>query len=156
MKNIKKKVNKKKKKEIVLCSSAAFYKQMIEVENELKKLGFKVSVPITTNIMKKSGDFKVENYKTWYKNAKDYKRKTFLTKHHFNKIVKGDYILVLNYEKNGTLGYIGGAVLSEMALALYFKKKIYVLNPIPKGLSYEEELYGMLPIIINGDLSLIK
>jgi len=154
MKNIKKKVM--KKKEIVLCSSAAFYKQVIEVENELKKLGFKVSIPLTAGIMKKSGDFKVENYKTWYKDANDYKKKTFLTKHHFNKIVKGDYILVLNYEKNGINGYIGGAVLAEMALALHFKKKIYVLNPIPKGLSYEEELYGMLPIILNGDLSLIK
>lgn len=155
MKNIKKKVN-KKKKEIVICSSAVFYKEVLEVENQLKQLGFKVAVPLTANIMKKSGDFNVENYKTWYKDAKDYKRKTFLTKHHFNKIVKGDYILVLNYEKNGIVGYIGGAVLAEMGLALHFKKKIYVLNPIPKGLSYEEELYGMLPIILNGDLSLIK
>lgn len=155
MKTSKKKVI-KKKKEIVICSSAAFYKQVIEVENELKKLGFKVVIPLTAGIMKKSGDFKVETYKTWYKDAKDYKKKTFLTKHHFNKITKGDYILVLNYEKNGIAGYIGGAVLSEMALALHFKKKIYILNPIPKGLSYEEELYGMLPIILNGDLSLIK
>ncbi|MFA6355350.1 MAG: hypothetical protein WCW65_02920 [Candidatus Paceibacterota bacterium] len=155
MKNIKKKVI-KKKKEVVICSSAAFYKEVLEVENQLKQLGFKVAVPLTAEIMKKSGDFKVENYKTWYKDVKDYKKKTFLTKHHFNKIIKGDYILVLNYEKNGIVGYIGGAVLAEMALALHFRKKIYVLNPIPKGLSYEEELYGMLPIIINGDLSLIK
>ncbi|NVN97028.1 hypothetical protein HXX01_02230 [Candidatus Nomurabacteria bacterium] len=155
MKTSKKKVI-KKKKEIVLCSSAAFYKQVIEVENELKKLGFRVTMPLTAGRMKKSGDFNVENYKTWYKDANDYKKKTFLTRHHFNKVTKGDYILVLNYEKNGMPGYIGGAVLSEMALALHFKKKIYILNPIPKGLSYEEELYGMLPIILNGDLSLIK
>jgi len=46
--------------------------------------------------------------------------------------------------------------LSEMALALHFKKKIYVLNPIPLSLSYTEELFGTLPIILNGDLKLIK
>jgi len=155
MKTSKKKIN-KKKKEIVICSSAAFYRQVLEVEDELKKLGFKVTIPLTAGRMKKSGDFKVESYKTWYKDANDYKEKTFLTKHHFNKIVKGDCVLVLNYEKNGISGYIGGAVLSEMALALHFKKKIYVLNPIPLSLSYTEELFGTLPIILNGDLKLIK
>jgi len=142
--------------EIVICSSAAFYPQVIEIEKELKKLGFKVSIPLTANKMKKSGDFRVETYKTWYNNPNDYKQKTFLTKHHFNKIVKGDSILVLNYEKNGISGYIGGAVLAEMALGLHYGKKIYVLNPLPESVSYAEELHGMLPIILNGDLSLIK
>ncbi|MEK7452656.1 MAG: hypothetical protein AAB614_00290 [Patescibacteria group bacterium] len=147
---------KKKKREVVICSSAAFYKNMLDVEDELKRLGFKVIIPLTASAMKKNGDFSVERYKTWHKNSDDYKRKTFLTKHHFNKIVKGDVILVLNYEKNGIIGYIGGAVLSEMAIALHHGKKIYMLNPVPESLSYKEELYGMMPIVINGDLNLIR
>ena len=150
-------LNKKKSKpEVVICSSAAFYKQVLEVEQELKKLGFRVTLPLTAGKMKKSGDFNVEHYKTWYKNASDYKRKAFLTKHHFNKVKKGDIVLVLNYEKNGIAGYIGGAVLAEMLIGLHYGKKIYVLNPIPEGLSYTEELYGALPIILNGKLELIK
>ena len=145
-----------KKKVITICASAAFYKQVVEVEMELKKAGFGVAVPLTAGIMKKSGNFRVESYKTWYKNPKDYARKTFLTKHHFNKIVKGDAILVLNYEKNGVPGYIGGAVLCEMAIALQFKKKIYVLNPIDEACGYKEELLGMSPVFLGGDLGKIK
>jgi len=151
-----KKVISSKKKDIVICSSAAFYKQVLEVENKLKKLGFKVTIPLTAGKMKRSGDFRVETYKTWYMNPGDYKKKTFLTKHHFNKIVKGNIVLVLNYEKNGVPGYIGGAVLAEMALALHFGKKIYVLNPLPKSVTYLEELEAMLPVILEGDLTKIS
>ncbi|MEI7480341.1 MAG: hypothetical protein WCJ59_01820 [bacterium] len=151
-----KEVTSSKKKDIVICSSAAFYKQVLEVEKELKKMGFKVTIPLTAGKMKRSGDFRVETYKTWYKNPNDYKKKTFLTKHHFNKITKGDIVLVLNYEKNGVLGYIGGAVLAEMALALHFGKKIYVLNPLPKSVTYLEELEAMLPVILEGNLKKIS
>lgn len=149
-------MKKPKKKIIVICSSAAFYAQALEAEAVLKKAGFSISLPLVANKMKKSGDFRVETYKTWFKNPNDYKRKTFLTKHHFNKIVKGDAILVLNYEKNGITGYIGGAVLAEMAIALHFGKKIYILNPPDESVSYKEEILGMNPIILNGDLSKIK
>ena len=55
------------KKTIVLCSSASFYKQVIEVRDVLKKMGFKVLVPLTAGKMEKSGDFKkaAELYKTF-------------------------------------------------------------------------------------------
>ena len=143
-------------KTIVVCSSAAFYKQAVDIEKELKNLGFKVLIPLVANKMKKSGDFNVENYKTWWKNPNDYKRKLQLTIKHFKEIEKGDPVLVLNYKKNGKAGYIGGAVLMEIALALYLKKPIYILNPIDESSKYKEEIYGALPKIINGDLLKIK
>ena len=146
----------KKNKTIVICSSASFYKQVVEVQKELKDLGFKVAVPLTVNKMVKSNDFKVETYKTWIERPEDYKRKAYLTKKHFAKIERGDAILVLNYKKNGNNGYIGGAVLMEMALAFYLKKPIYILKPIDDSSKYKEELYGMMPKIINGDLLKIK
>ncbi len=146
----------KNPKVIVICSSASFYTQVFEIEAFLKKKRFKVAVPLIANKMKRSGDFRVETYKTWFKNPKDYKKKAFLTKHHFNKITNGDAVLVLNYKKNNVEGYIGGAVLNEMAIAFYFKKPIYILNPISTSLSYTEEILAMNPIILNGDLSLIR
>lgn len=79
-----------------------------------------------------------------------------MTKHHFNKIVKGDSVLVLNYEKNGKPGYIGGAVLAEMAIGLHFNKPIYVLNPVDETVHYKEEILGMKPVILNGKLELIR
>ncbi len=143
-------------KTIVICSSASFYKQVVEVEKQLKDLGFKVKTPLTVSKMKKSGDFRVETYKTWMERPDDYKRKAYLTRKHFIEVEKGDITLVLNYKKNGKEGYIGGAVLMEMAIAFYLKKSIYILNPIDESSKYKEELYGMIPKIINGDLSKLK
>ena len=145
-----------KKKTIVLCSSAAFFKQCIDIEPELKKLGFKVLQPYTAMIMKKSGDFRVETYKTWFKDSSTYDKKTFLIKNHFAKIIKGDAVLVLNYEKNGIPGYIGGNTLAEMAIAFHYKKPVYVLSPILDKLGIKEEVYGLGSIFINGDLKKIK
>jgi diphthamide synthase subunit DPH2 len=153
---MKKKKANNKKKTIVICSSASFYKQVIEVRDALKKMGFKVLVPLTAGKMERTGDFKVETYKTWFKDSNAYDRKKFLTKHHFDKVAEGDAVLILNYEKNGKPGYIGGAVLMEMGLALHLGKKIYILHPIDESVSYKEEIYGMLPIILKGDLKLIK
>src|SRR5258708_3890941 len=107
-------MRKAKKKTITICSSATFYRQVIEVKRELEKAGLKVLVPLTANKMEKAGDFNVGKVKKWLKDPKQYGRKTFLTKNHFDKVAKGDAILVLNYEKKGILGYIGGAVLMEM------------------------------------------
>ena len=140
---------------IAICSSASFYGQMIDIQKQLKTLGFKVKIPLTANKMKRSGDFRIETYKTWFKNN-DYKRKAFLTKTHFKEIEKSDKILVLNYVKNNKQGYIGGAVLNEMAIAFYLGKPIYILNPIDESCNYKEEILGMFPKIINNDLTKIR
>ena len=44
----------------------------------------------------------------------------------------------------------------EMGIALHLGKKVYILNPVDESVSYKEEILGMLPVILNGDLSLIK
>ncbi len=145
----------KKSKTIVICSSTSFYKQIFEIEKQLKDLRFKVVIPLNAKKMKQANNFNPELYKTWHKNPCDYKRKAYLTRKHFNEIEKGDCILVTNYNKNGKYGYIGGAVLGEMNLAFYLKKPIYILNPIDTTSNFVEELYGMFPIIINGNLKKI-
>ncbi len=143
------------KKIITICSSATHYKQALVIEKDLKKLGYKVLVPSTAYKMKKNNDYDVTHYKTWYKNAADYKRKTKLMLAHFKKVLKADAILVTNYEKSGLQGYIGGNALMEMTLAFLNNKPIFVLNPIDEELNIKEEVYGLKSIILNGDLSLI-
>ena len=56
--------------------------------------------------------------------------------------------------KDGKKNYIGGNTLMEMGLAFFLKKKIFLLNQIPE-LSYKEEILGVKPILINGDLNKI-
>ena len=138
------------RKTIVICSSASFYREVIDISKKLGKIGYKVLLPLTAGKMERSGDFRIETYKTWFADKDNYKRKTFLTKHHFKKIEKGDAVLVLNYEKNGRPGYIGGAVLAEMAVGLHFGKKIFILNDIDESVSYKEEILGMLPVFLDG------
>jgi hypothetical protein len=138
---------------ITLCSSANFYRQVIDVEAELKLLGFEVIVPYTAGIMKASGDFDVSHYKTWFGDSNDYHKKTDLMLRHFDKIAEGDAILVLNNEKHGKANYIGGNVLMEMALALYLKKPIFLLDEIPDESPFLEEIIGMFPIVLHGKIS---
>lgn len=142
-------------KTIAICSSGSFYKQVLEAEKELHKRGFKVKIPSTAHIMKKSGNFNVEHYKTWLKNPADYKVKAKLMRRHFKKILGSDSILVLNYEKKGTQGYIGGNTLMEMAIAFHYKKPIYVLNSVFKASPLHEEILGMNPVFLKGDLKKI-
>lgn len=146
----------KPKKTITICCSASFFKESIKIGKKLKDLGFKVLLPKTILIMKRTKNYDISTYKTWYSNSKDYYKKTILIKDHFKKVVKGDAILVLNFEKNGTKGYIGGNTLMEMTVAFLNNKPIYIYNDISDYLNIKEEIYGLKPIFIKGNLKKIK
>jgi hypothetical protein len=74
---------------------------------------------------------------------------------HYEKIDWCDGILVVNHEKRGISGYIGGNTLIEIGVAFYLKKKIYILNPVSSELTYKQEIMGMKPIMLNNNLSLV-
>lgn len=148
--------SKKQIKTITICTSASFYKQAVAVAEELKTLGFRVLLPFTALKMKRSRNFDVAAYKLWFKDPKQYARKQWLMRNHFQKILAGDAALVLNYEKNGIAGYIGGNVLMEMGLAFHYKKPIYILHPVSPKLGFLEEVLGFQPVFLNGKLEDIK
>lgn len=75
---------------------------------------------------------------------------------HFSKVEWSDAILVVNHNKRGVEGYIGGNTLMEMALAFYLKKPIYMLSEVSSELLYKQEVMGMKPILLNGDLNKIQ
>ena len=59
------------------------------------------------------------------------------------------------FDKNGKKNYIGGATFIEIYEAFMKNKKIYLYNDIPEGMLYDE-ISGFSPIVINGDLNLVK
>lgn len=65
-------------------------------------------------------------------------------------------MLILNYEKKGLEGYIGGNVLMEMGLAFHYKKPIYILNSVSPALGFLEEVLGFRPVFLNGKLEDIQ
>ena len=146
----------KKKKIITICSSASFYKEALEIEKQLRKLGYRVKIPITARVMQKNNMYDVEKYKSWLKKPEQYNFKTKLMVGHFKKVITGDAILVLNLKKNGMPGYIGGNVLMEMVIAFHYKKPIYIYDAIADNLAFKEEVYGLNPIFIQKKLDRIS
>lgn len=136
---------------ITICGSITFMDEMKSLEKELKKLGFsEVLIPIGFGENDKSIKEKMTT-------VEDGQRKIDLDliNMHWNKILKSDCILVANYEKKNTPGYVGGNTFLEMGFAFVTGKSIFLLNPIP-DMPYTSEMEGMQPIVINNDLSKIK
>lgn len=71
---------------------------------------------------------------------------------HYDLITDSDAILVLNHEKNGVPGYIGGNAFLEMGFAHVLGKKIYLLNPVPE-MGYTTEIIAVKPVVLHGDLT---
>ncbi len=141
---------------ITICSSASHYRQVVEVQTKLETLGFEVLVPRIARVMQESGDYDVSHYKTWYKDAGDYHKKTALIREHFKEIERADAVLVCNYEKNNAENYIGGNVLMEMTIAFYLNKPIYLLNDIPQNSAFMEEIVAVGATPLKGNINNLR
>lgn len=144
---------------ITLCGSIAFIDEMDAARKKLEALEHEVKLPPLEIEDGKGKLIPVKEYYAIRKAANDdhawvWKRKAEAIHNHFDKVAWSEAILVCNYEKNGIDGYIGANTLLEMGLAFYLDKPIFLFSPIPE-ISYKEEILGMGPIIINGDLKKI-
>ena len=144
---------------ITICGSIAFYNEMQKTKEQLEKLGHEVKLPPSQLEDGNGNPISALQYYEIRKTSPSnegwvWDRKEEAMKRHFDKVVWSDAILVLNYDKNNTPGYIGANTLIEMGLALHLNKKIYLLNEIPE-LPYKEEILGVKPVILGGDLNKI-
>lgn len=135
---------------IVICASASTYPQVIVASDDIEKLGINVILPATARRMKENGGDNVEAIINW--SAANAHEKMLLIRGHFNEIEKSDAILVMNYEKHGKANYIGPNVLMEMSVAFYLHKAIFVLNGEPEDSPLIDEILGLEPIFLHGDL----
>jgi hypothetical protein len=120
--------------------------EFIRVKEELEHKGHSVDIPEGCKnpelIGRGTNSEKIED-----------KIKYDLIRKHFDTIKLNVAILVVNIEKNGVKGYIGGNTFLEMGFAHILNKKIFCLYPLP-DLIYTSELIAMQPVILNGDLNL--
>jgi len=132
---------------IAICGSMSFAQEMLEAQSGLQELGYTAIIPIgteqyaNTELSVEDKWTKIENdvIKEWYEIIKD-----------------SDAILVVNKTKNNIENYVGGNALIEMAFAHVLNKKVFLLNPIPKGMNYTDEIESFQPVILNGDLNKIS
>ena len=123
-----------------------FAQKMLDIGTELQTLGHSITFP--KNVKEHAlGTLKIEK--------KQEKIAHNLIQRHYEEIKKADAILIVNETKNSIENYIGGNTLIEMAFAYVLKKKIYLLNPIPK-MHYSDEIEAMKPCVLNGDISQIR
>jgi hypothetical protein len=143
-------------KTITICSSVAFGRQVVEVQKKLEAMGFTVLIPESIEHMAEDGNFDPNSRKTWVGEAPDFGEKARLMRVHFDKVKQADIVLVLNYEKHGVSNYIGGNVLMEMSLAFYLGKPLYILHDFPEESAFLEEIKGMQPTVLRGELEALS
>ncbi len=114
-----------------------FATEMQDCVLELEKLGHSVYAPEVT-------DSKPEDFQKRIDNDFIYK--------HYLEIEKADVILVFNKTKDERINYIGANSFLEMGFAHILKKKIYLLNPIPKQDYIYDEVMAFQPVVLNGNL----
>jgi hypothetical protein len=152
---------------ITICGSIGFYKEMEDVRDELTNLGHEIKIPeLALEVPEEFGGGRKVYFGEYIeKNGgidafpaghKIWDLKESAINDHYNKIEWGDAILVINPPKRGIEGYVGGNTLIEIGLAFYLNKKIFILNTVSSELSYKQEIIGMKPIILDGDLTKIK
>lgn len=141
---------------LAICSSASFYTQVIAASYDIEKLGIRVTLPKTAAKMKADGHENIEAITDWSKAPSGYHGKAMLIREHFKVIEESDAILVMNYEKHGMKNYIGPNVLMEMSVAFYLRKPIYILNRIPENSPLIDEILGLEPIVLGGDISRLQ
>lgn len=125
---------------ITICGSMMHEPKMAELAADLKSRGYEVDKP---NVVE--GHVYEDNL-----DANAALKRGFIDEH-FAKINVSDAILVVNEDKNGVANYIGGNTLIEISHAYAQGLEVFLLNPVPE-VSYADEIRGMNPIILNGDL----
>lgn len=140
---------------ISIVGSLDFAQEMKEIAEKLLGLGFEVDLPPTAKMILEnkisSEQIKIE------KEAGVFSQRVVESdaiRRYWNIIQNSDAVLVVNFDKKGIKGYIGGNSFLEMGFAHVLNKKIYLLNQIPV-MGYKDEIEAMQPIVLNGDLNII-
>jgi hypothetical protein len=151
---------------ITICGSIGFYKEMESARDELKRRGHKVKIPeLAMEVPKEFGGGKKVYFGQYIEDNGGidafpaghavWNLKEGAIRDHYKKIDWGDAVLVINHDKRGIKGYIGGNTLIEIGVAFYLNKKIYILNPVSSELSDKQEIMGMKPVMLEGDFDLV-
>ena len=140
----------------------AFYQKFLAIKQELENIGHSVIAP-ELEFETKGDDTSVGAFfdrnggvDAFPPDHDVWKKKGKAITAHFKKIDKSDCVLITNYEKKGIQNYIGGNTFLEMGYAYGTGKKIFILNEMPTNSIYKEEMLGMQPIILSGDILKIE
>ncbi len=134
---------------IGVIGSMQYTEKMMQVRDDLTKLKHYAYMTSLAEPFVGKSDKEKERIKIEQKNNQDAIRE-------FWRVMQnGEAVIVVNIEKHGIKNYIGGNTFLEMGFAHVLDQKIFLLNPIP-DMIFTTEIVAMKPIVINGDLKMIK
>lgn len=131
----------------IICSKV-FYDQVPPIKSQLEAQGHEIILPNSYD----NPNAEKESYALGDTQHKAFKKRMFERSRRVTAEV--DAVLTLNFEKNGTPNYIGGATFLELYDAFTMGKTIYLWNDIPKGILYDE-IHSFDPLILHGELTLL-
>lgn len=131
---------------ICICCSLTFTNEVIEIGKMLERLGHEVLLPngVINHLIEQPNFDPVQA-----------KIETNSWRLHIDKIRSADAVLVCNFLKNCTPGYIGANTYSEVAAAHYFEKPIFALFPLPDQPYINDEIQSLPITILDYDLTRI-
>lgn len=140
---------------ISIVGSLDFAFEMKEIAEKLFSLGFEIDLPPTAKMILEK-EIALEQIKKEKEDSSFSQRviDSDAIRRYWKIIQNTDAILVVNIDKKGIKGYIGGNSFLEIGFAHVLNKKIYLLNQIPE-MGYKDEIEAMQPIVLNGDLNII-
>ncbi len=134
---------------VFIACSKHFYSEIKRVANVLTDMGHEVSYPNSYD-----DPFAEERFKAM--DAEEHVRwKGMMMARDKDNIAPVDAVLVLNLEKKGIPNYIGGATFLEVYKAWEMGKKVFFYNGLP-NCSFTDELIGINPVVVNGELGLVR
>jgi hypothetical protein len=137
-------------KKVIICGSISAAAEITAAQHVLEALGCEVEIPEgVKNLAEWIGDGAGATEKAERKVRLD------LIRGYYEKMKDYDAALVVNPEKKGVAGYVGGNTLIEMAFAHILHKPLYILYPIP-NMPYTSEMLAMKPTVLDGDVSKIS
>jgi hypothetical protein len=138
---------------IMICGSMSFAEKMRMLQHDLQEMGHEVLVPADVDLF-------IENPKFNDDLALD--REHLMTndviRKCFDLLAASEFVLFLNYPKNGISGYLGASMLMEIGLAYYLRKEICLLFPLPSAAEarWAHEVSSFSPLILNGDIEPLR
>lgn len=147
---------------IALVGSMIFLDKIGEIKNQLEMLGHTVHAPEFTEEEIKTGANTFADYvdqnggiENILPSNEIWKIKEEAILSFKPKMDEVDAMLVCNFDKGEKKNRIGANTFLEMGYMFFVGKKLYVLQGPPYGDEKVEEVLGMRPVFLNGDLSKI-
>ncbi|MEI7653299.1 MAG: DUF84 family protein [bacterium] len=135
---------------ITICGSMMFATEMLSTKEQLIKSGLRVQIPE----IKDPEDAALESGNADI--AIDRKIHREYIRAHYMLISQSEAIIVLNHEKKGTRGYIGGHTLMELGFAHTMHRRIFLWESPDPNSPYYAEILATQPLVIHRDLSKIS